>query len=62
MTMASELPHPPVPGEAARPPITMLNADFPFSYDHYRAHPAGLTASAESSPPRTPAAIWAAVN
>ncbi|MBG6057134.1 monoamine oxidase [Cryobacterium sp. MP_M5] len=42
MTMASELPHPPVPGEAARPPITMLNPDFPFSYDHYLAHPAGL--------------------
>jgi tryptophan 2-monooxygenase len=23
-------------------PITMLNPDFPFSYDHYLAHPAGL--------------------
>ncbi|MEW1805338.1 NAD(P)/FAD-dependent oxidoreductase [Arthrobacter sp. SLBN-53] len=27
-------------GEAA--PITMLNPDFPFSYDHYLAHPEGL--------------------
>src|SRR4051812_43678110 len=27
-------------GQAA--PITMLNPDFPFSYDHYLAHPAGL--------------------
>ncbi|MCU1552841.1 MAG: amine oxidase, partial [Arthrobacter sp.] len=23
-------------------PITMLNPDFPFSYDHYLAHPDGL--------------------
>ncbi|MEE9095507.1 flavin monoamine oxidase family protein [Pseudarthrobacter phenanthrenivorans] len=27
-------------GQAA--PITMLNPDFPFSYDHYLAHPEGL--------------------
>ncbi|WP_175317164.1 NAD(P)/FAD-dependent oxidoreductase [Pseudarthrobacter sp. C4D7] len=29
-------------GQAA--PITMLNPDFPFSYDHYLAHPDGLGA------------------
>ena len=30
------------PGGAAADPITMLNPDFPFSYDHYLAHPDGL--------------------
>ncbi len=29
-------------GNAAAGPITMLNPDFPFSYDHYLAHPDGL--------------------
>ena len=29
------------PGEQTAP-ITMLNPDFPFSYDHYLAHPDGL--------------------
>ncbi|MBT2595626.1 NAD(P)/FAD-dependent oxidoreductase [Arthrobacter sp. ISL-72] len=28
--------------EAGAAPITMLNPDFPFSYDHYLAHPDGL--------------------
>lgn len=28
--------------ESGQPPLTMLNPDFPFSYDHYLAHPAGL--------------------
>ena len=53
MTIATELPAfdpsststPPAEapgrqGQAA--PITMLNPDFPFSYDHYLAHPDGL--------------------
>ena len=30
------------PGPGARPPITMLNPDFPFSYDLYLAHPDGM--------------------
>jgi monoamine oxidase len=43
MTLAGPLPAP----DSAAPstnhnPITMLNPDFPFSYDHYLAHPAGL--------------------
>lgn len=53
MTTATELPAPDpsstltVPGpapttEAEAAPITMLNPDFPFSYDHYLAHPDGL--------------------
>ena len=41
MTMAAQ------PADFSRPdesglPVTMLNPDFPFSYDHYLAHPAGL--------------------
>ena len=57
MTIATELPAfdpsststPPADaagrgaGEQAAP-ITMLNPDFPFSYDHYLAHPEGLGA------------------
>ena len=39
MTLATEL-H--APAAADENPITMLNPDFPFSYDHYLAHPAGL--------------------
>jgi tryptophan 2-monooxygenase len=53
MTIATELPaNDPAaaPGPeaastqrpAADAPITMLNPDFPFSYDHYLAHPDGL--------------------
>ena len=49
MTIATELPArsraAPVPAAASARqagPITMLNPDFPFSYDHYLAHPAGL--------------------
>ena len=42
MTLATNLPHTPLSGEAGGLPITMLNPDFPFSYDHYLAHPAGL--------------------
>ncbi|NKX55154.1 flavin monoamine oxidase family protein [Arthrobacter mobilis] len=38
MTIATELTSTP----AAGAPVTMLNPDFPFSYDHYLAHPAGL--------------------
>ena len=30
-------------------PITMLNPDFPFSYDHYLAHPAGLGSLPEAA-------------
>ncbi len=39
MTIATDPQQPPVPGQA---PITMLNPDFPFSYDLYLQHPAGL--------------------
>lgn len=54
MTIATELPAsdpsstsagpaaPATAGGAAAGPITMLNPDFPFSYDHYLAHPDGL--------------------
>ncbi|MCQ6269721.1 FAD-dependent oxidoreductase [Pseudarthrobacter sp. R1] len=52
MTIATELPasdpsstsatSAAAPGGAAADPITMLNPDFPFSYDHYLAHPDGL--------------------
>ncbi|MFN3922417.1 MAG: flavin monoamine oxidase family protein, partial [Pseudarthrobacter sp.] len=54
MTIATELPAsdpsstsaspaaPSTAGGAAAGPITMLNPDFPFSYDHYLAHPDGL--------------------
>lgn len=45
MTTATELPAP-TPSPDAAPadgaPITMLNPDFPFSYDHFLAHPDGL--------------------
>ncbi len=48
MTTATELPAPePASTPASAPaeaPITMLNPDFPFSYDHYLAHPDGLGA------------------
>lgn len=37
MTVATELP-----SEDTGAPITMLNPDFPFSYDRYLQHPAGL--------------------
>ena len=39
MTAVTEFPS---DGAAKQPPITMLNPDFPFSYDHFLAHPAGL--------------------
>lgn len=39
MTIATDPQQPPAPGI---PPVTMLNPDFPFSYDLYLAHPAGL--------------------
>ena len=39
MTAVTEFPS---DGAATQPPITMLNPDFPFSYDHFLAHPAGL--------------------
>ncbi|HEY8296190.1 MAG TPA: FAD-dependent oxidoreductase, partial [Micrococcaceae bacterium] len=39
MTIATDPHEPPPPGVA---PITMLNPDFPFSYDLYLQHPAGL--------------------
>ncbi|WP_230009381.1 NAD(P)/FAD-dependent oxidoreductase, partial [Microbacterium sp. Bi128] len=42
MTIATELPAPRSAAEAGAAPITMLNPDFPFSYDHYLAHPEGL--------------------
>ena len=41
MTVATELPASD-PSSTQAGPITMLNPDFPFSYDHYLAHPAGL--------------------
>ncbi|MBT1002331.1 FAD-dependent oxidoreductase [Paenarthrobacter sp. DKR-5] len=37
MTVATELP-----SEDTGAPVTMLNPDFPFSYDRYLQHPAGL--------------------
>ncbi|MCA4133494.1 NAD(P)/FAD-dependent oxidoreductase [Arthrobacter sp. M4] len=49
MTIATELPEA-TRTQAGRPrageqqPITMLNPDFPFSYDRYLEHPAGLGA------------------
>ena len=43
MTVATELPVS-GPSSTQAGPITMLNPDFPFSYDHYLAHPAGLGA------------------
>ncbi|MCO4254567.1 flavin monoamine oxidase family protein [Pseudarthrobacter cellobiosi] len=43
MTVATELPASD-PSSTQAGPITMLNPDFPFSYDHYLAHPAGLGA------------------
>lgn len=48
MTIATELPAEQSPERGTRKatpaeaPITMLNPDFPFSYDHYLAHPDGL--------------------
>ncbi|MBO0594695.1 FAD-dependent oxidoreductase [Nesterenkonia sp. E16_7] len=44
MTVSSPLPETPDPADAApgEPTLTMLNPDFPFSYDHYLEHPAGL--------------------
>jgi lysine 2-monooxygenase len=54
MTTATELPAsdpssttttaPGLPGAGApdQAPVTMLNPDFPFSYDHYLSHPDGL--------------------
>ncbi len=39
MTVATDPQQPPVSGQ---PPVTMLNPDFPFSYDLYLEHPAGL--------------------
>ncbi|WP_018761946.1 flavin monoamine oxidase family protein [Arthrobacter sp. 135MFCol5.1] len=54
MTTATELPAPDPSststgpdtatgqGPDGRAPITMLNPDFPFSYDHYLAHPDGM--------------------
>lgn len=54
MTIATELPASDPSSTSAAPaaaaaaggtaagPITMLNPDFPFSYDHYLAHPDGL--------------------
>jgi len=42
MTLATNLPHVPLSDRPGEPPLTMLNPDFPFSYDHYLAHPAGL--------------------
>lgn len=48
MTIATELRTEPTPSTGisqatpAEAPITMLNPDFPFSYDHYLAHPDGL--------------------
>jgi NADPH-dependent 2,4-dienoyl-CoA reductase/sulfur reductase-like enzyme len=43
MTVATELPASD-PSSTSAGPITMLNPDFPFSYDHYLANPAGLGA------------------
>lgn len=44
MTAVTELPQ-----DGADPrPLTMLNPDFPFSYDHYLQHPAGLGQVPES--------------
>ncbi|WP_309106159.1 NAD(P)/FAD-dependent oxidoreductase [Arthrobacter sp.] len=43
MTTATELPASDPSSTLDTPgPITMLNPDFPFSYDHYLAHPNGL--------------------
>lgn len=43
MTTATELPASDPSSTLDTPgPITMLNPDFPFSYDQYLAHPAGL--------------------
>ena len=44
MTTATEHP---MDGGQNRP-LTMLNPDFPFSYDHYLQHPAGLGQVPES--------------
>ncbi|MDO5493546.1 MAG: NAD(P)/FAD-dependent oxidoreductase [Nesterenkonia sp.] len=35
--------------EAGEPPLTMLNPDFPFSYDHHLSHPAGLGSVPEAA-------------
>ncbi|MET3172350.1 UNVERIFIED_ORG: monoamine oxidase [Arthrobacter sp. UYCu721] len=43
MTVATELPASD-PSSTQAGPVTMLNPDFPFSYDHYLANPAGLGA------------------
>lgn len=44
MTTATEHPM----GGGQNRPLTMLNPDFPFSYDHYLQHPAGLGQVPES--------------
>lgn len=41
MTAVTEFPHD-RDEHAGDAPVTMLNPDFPFSYDEYLAHPAGL--------------------
>ncbi len=40
--MTSAVPAAPHEEHKARPPLTMLGPDFPFGYDEYLAHPAGL--------------------
>jgi tryptophan 2-monooxygenase len=53
MTIATDPQQPPAPGT---PPVTMLNPDFPFSYDLYLAHPAGLAPRWPWSAPACP--VW----
>ena len=53
MTLASPPPHQhpehDAAGSPAEPPLTMLSPDFPFSYDHYLEHPAGLGSVPEAA-------------
>lgn len=47
MTIATPMPSGPQRAEGASQPqddapVTMLNPDFPFSYDEFLSHPAGL--------------------
>ncbi|WP_338485827.1 NAD(P)/FAD-dependent oxidoreductase [Streptomyces sp. SCSIO 75703] len=40
--MTSTVPPAPEHADAPRPPITMIGPDFPYAYDGFLAHPAGL--------------------
>ena len=49
-------PMPPLDAGPDLPPITMFGPDFPFAYDDFLAHPAGLGLGAgrASTGPRSP--------